>query len=154
MAALESELAKAEAELRSLQASLHNSSPKVKAALNKYNSLRQQVKKERARRYRRGSNKKDKKTIGALLARQEELLTEQEFAEKSYASAKLAMEQARIDAIQQHRYLTVIVKPRLPEREAKPDQPHDYIVLFVSCLLSWGIMGLIIASVRDHAGWV
>jgi capsular polysaccharide transport system permease protein len=64
------------------------------------------------------------------------------------------MEKTRIDATQQHRYLTVIVQPKLPEEAAKPKQPHDFIVLFLACLLLWGIISLIIASVRDHAGWV
>jgi len=152
VASLEADLAKAEAELRSLRISLHDKSPKVKAAKNKYASLKRQVQKERARSIRSKGN--NSKTIGGLIARQEALLTEQEFAERSYASTLLNMEQARIDAIQQHRYLTIIVNPQLPESAAKPDQPHDYIVLLLSCLLLWGIVGLIIASIRDHAGWV
>ncbi len=152
VAGLEADLAKAETELRSLRIALHDRSPKVKAARNKYESLKRQVQKEKARSFHSKGNKS--KTIGALIAKQQALLTEQDFAEKSYASTLLNVEQARIDAIQQHRYLTVIVKPQLPERAAKPDQPHDYIVLFLSCLLLWGIVGLIIASIRDHAGWV
>jgi len=150
---LEAQLATAEAELMSLRAALHDNAPKVKAALNKYRSLKRQVQKVRARVYR-NSNKKSKKTIGSLLAKQQSLLTDQEFAEKAYASALLNKQQATIEATQQHLYLTTIVKPQLPESAAKPDQPHDYIVLFISCLLLWGIVGLIIASVRDHAGWV
>jgi len=150
---LEAQLATAEAELMSLRAALHDNSPKVKAALNKYQSLKRQVKKVRNRVYR-NSNKKSKKTIGSLLAKQQSLLTDQEFAEKAYASALLNKQQATIEATQQHLYLTTIVNPQLPEKAAKPDQPHDYIVLFLGCLLLWGIVGLIIASVRDHAGWV
>ena len=152
VANLEAELAKAEANLMSLRASLHDNSPKVKAALNKYKALKYQVKKERSRQYK--SSNKNKQTIGTLIEKQEELFSEKEFAEKAYASTLLNMENARIEATQQHRYITVIVKPRMPEQEAKPDQPHDYIVLLLSCLLLWGIIGLIIASVRDHTGWV
>jgi len=150
---LEAELAKAEAELRSLRTSLHENSPKVRGAKNRFLALKAQVKKERANSTRSGT-KGDSKTIGALIARQEELLTEQGFAEKAYASTLLNMEQVRIDATQQHRYLTVIVQPKLPEDAAKPKQPHDYIVLLFSCLLLWGLSSLVIASVRDHAGWV
>jgi len=153
VAKLEAELANAEAELRSLRAGLHDNSPKVKAAKNKYMALKRQVQKERARSIR-SNNPGDAKTIGALIAQQEELLTEQDFAEKAYASTLLNMEQTRIDATQQHRYITVIVQPKLPEEAAKPDQPHDLIVLLLSCLLLWGISGLIIASIRDHAGWM
>lgn len=150
---LEADLAKAEAELRGLRTSLQENSPKVRAAKNRFLALKAQVKKERARTTRSGS-KGNSNTMGALIAKQEELLSEQGFAEKAYASTLLNMEQVRIEATQQHRYLTVIVQPKLPEAAAKPKQPHDYIVLFLSCLLLWGISSLVIASVRDHAGWV
>ena len=152
VANLETELAKAEANLRSLRISLHDKSPKVRAARNRFNSLKRQVEKERAKSIRSNSN--NSKTIGSLIAKQEALLTEQDFAEKAYASTLLNMGQAKIEAMQQQRYLTVIVRPQLPEKAAKPNQPHDYIVLLFSCLLLWGITGLIIASIRDHAGWV
>lgn len=153
VANLEAELAKAEAELRGLRAGLHDRSPKVRAARNKFLALQNQVQKERARSIR-SSTKGESKTIGALISKQEELLTEQLFAEKAYESTLLNMEQARIEATQQQRYLTIIVRPKLPEEETKPKQPHDLIVLFLACLLLWGITSLIIASVRDHAGWV
>ena len=150
---LEAELAKSEADLRSLRTSLHESSPKVRAAKNRFLALKAQVKKERAQSAQSNASGTSK-TIGAIIAKQEELLTEQGFAEKAYASTLLNMEQVRIDATQQHRYLTVIVQPKLPEDAAKPKQPHDYIVLLLSCLLLWGISSLVISSVRDHAGWV
>lgn len=153
VASLEADLAIAEAELRSLRVALHDSSPKVKAARNKFFALKSQVKKERARSARSYS-KGDTKTIGALISIQEELLTEQGFAEKAYESTLLNMEQTRIDATQQHRYLTIIVHPKLPEGAAKPNQPNDYIVLLLACLLLWGITSLVIASIRDHAGWI
>ncbi len=156
IASLEADLAKAEADLRGLRAQLQENTPKVRNALNRVSSLKQQIRKEKARGSMNASNaqRKNTKSLSKLIARHEELLTEQSFAEKSYESALVLMEQARIDAAKQHRYLTVIVQPQLPEEAVKPDQPHDYIVLFLSCLLFWGISTLVIASIRDHAGWV
>jgi capsular polysaccharide transport system permease protein len=92
--------------------------------------------------------------MGSIISKHEELITEQGFAEKSYQSALLNIEQSRMDATQQHRYLTVIVQPKLPEEAVSPDQPNDFIVLFIVCLMLWGVMSLIVASIRDHAGWV
>ncbi len=156
VASLEAELATAEANLRSVRMQLQDGTPKVRAAFNRVSSLKQQIQKEKARlSYRSMQNKKKpSKSLSKLIAKQEELLTEQGFAEKKYESALLLMEQASIDSSKQHRYLTVIVQPQLPEEAVKPDQPHDYIVLFLSCLLFWGISSLVIASIRDHAGWV
>lgn len=155
IASLEADLAKAEANLRSIRIRLQDSTPKVQAAHNRVYSLKQQIGKERMRGTRKSTkNKRYSKTLSKLISQHEELLTDQGFAEKTYASTLLIMEQARIDAAKQHRYLTITVKPQLPEEAVKPDQPHDYIVLFLSCLLFWGISSLIIASIKDHAGWV
>lgn len=155
IASLQAELAKAEANLRTLRISLQDSTPKVQAAHNRVYSLKQQIGKEKMRGTRKSTkNKRYSKTLSKLISQHEELLTDQGFAEKTYASTLLIMEQARIDAAKQHRYLTITVKPQLPEEAIKPDQPHDYIVLFLSCLLFWGISSLIIASIKDHAGWI
>ncbi len=153
VASLEAKLANAEADLRSLRVGLRDTSPKVKTAQNKVFALKRQVQKERARSTRRTS-KKDAKSMSAIISKLEELMTEQGFAEKSYEAALLNIEQARIDATQQHRYLTVIVQPKLPEDPVKPNQPNDYLVLLLACLMLWGILSLIIASIRDHAGWI
>ncbi len=154
VSSLEADLATAEANLRGLRVALHDNAPKVKSARNKVFALKNQVKKERARSVLNNNKKGNSKTMAALFAKQEELLTEQGFAEKAYESTLLNMEKTRIDATQQHRYLAMIVHPKLPEEAAKPKQPHDFIVLFLASLLLWGITSLIIASIRDHAGWV
>ena len=153
VASLQGELAGAEADLNSLRKGLHDNTPKVRTASNKVSSLKRQIKKEQSK-INRSSNKKNAKTMSTIIANREALITEQGFAEKAYASALLSLENARISATQHQRYLTVIVQPQLPEKAAKPSQPHDYIVLFLSSLLLWGILGLIIASVKDHAGWM
>lgn len=157
VASLEAELAQAEAELRSVRLRLQENTPKVQAAKNRVFALQRQISKEKLRGTGNGSTDRGQDSsdnLSALVARYEELLTEQSFAEKAYASALLLMEQARIDAAKQHRYLTIIVQPKLPEEPVKPDQPRDFIVLLLSSLLFWGISSLVIASIRDHAGWV
>ena len=92
--------------------------------------------------------------MSTVLSKYEELITEQGFAEKSYEAALLNMKTARIDATRKQRYLTMIVFPQLPEGPTKPDQPNDYIVLLIACLLLWGILSLIVASIKDHSGWL
>ena len=116
-------------------------------------ALKQQVTKEKIRSSR-GTEEKDAKTTSSIISKYEELITEQGFAEKSYEAALLNIESARIDATRKQRYLTMIVFPKLPEDPIKPSQPYDYIVLFIVCLLMWGLLSLIIASIRDHAGWL
>ena len=150
---LEAERASAETNLRSLRLSYPEVSAKVHEAKNRVTSIKQQLKMERDRSARSTSSK-DAKTMSAIILKHEELLAEQGFAEKSYEAALLNIEAARIDATKQQRYLSVTVHPILPEDPAKPKAPDDYIVLFLACLLLWGIMSLIVASIRDHAGWI
>lgn len=150
---LDADRARAEAELQSLRLELPEHSPKIETAKFKVAALKRQVEKER-QRSALGLSEKDPSTMSALISRYEELITEQGFAEKSYEVALLNIEAARIDATRKQRYLTMVVYPKLPEEPVKPDQPYDYFVLFVACLLTWGILSLIVASVKDHAGWV
>jgi len=148
---LEAERAKAESTLQSLKLSFPDISPKVIEAKNIVIALKKQIVKERSRSsYITGKNSK---TMSMIISKHEELLTEQGFAEKSYEAALLNIEQARIEATKKHRYLSVIVNPTLPDEPAVPNQPNDFIVLFLACLLLWGILSLILASIKDHIGW-
>jgi len=150
---LEADRARAEADLQSLRLELPENSPKIQVAKYKVSALKQQVIKER-QRSARSNGSKDQATMSSIISKYEELITEQGFAERSYEAALLNIEGARIDATRKQRYLTVIVQPKLPEDPIKPNQPNDYIVLFIACLLIWGILSLIVASIRDHAGWI
>ena len=150
---LEADRARAEAELQSLRLELPENSPKIEIAKYKVSGLKQQLIKEKERSAR-GAKSEETKTMSAVLSKFEELITEQGFAEKSYEAALLNIKTARIDATRKQRYLTMIVYPQLPEEPVKPDQPYDYIVLLISCLLLWGILSLILSSIRDHAGWI
>lgn len=149
---LEADRARAEAELQSLRLELPENSPKIQIAKYKVSALKQQVLKERKRSATNNASK-DAKTMSSIISKYEELITEQGFAEKSYEAALLNIETARIDATRKQRYLTMIVYPKLPEDPIKPNQPNDYLVLFFGCLFMWGILGLIVASIRDHIGW-
>ncbi len=150
---LEADRARAEAGLQSLRLELPENSPKIQIAKYKVSALKSQVKKEKERSAR-SNESENAKTMSPIISKYEELITEQGFAEKSYEAALLNIETARIDATRKQRYLTMIVFPKLPEDPIKPNQPNDYIVLFIACLLLWGILSLIFASIRDHAGWI
>jgi len=149
---LEADRARAEADLQSLRLELPENSPKIQVAKYKVSALKQQVLKER-QRSAINNGSKDEATMSSIISKFEELITEQGFAERSYEAALLNIENARIDATRKQRYLTVIVNPKLPEDPVKPSQPNDFLVLFFGCLLLWGILGLIVASIRDHIGW-
>jgi capsular polysaccharide transport system permease protein len=149
---LEGDLAKAEAQLNDLLVSMNANTPKVRAAQNLVDALRAQIRKERARWAK--TTPEDKKNVSQLVFDYEQLLTEQGFAQTAHESALASMEQARMDASRKHKYLTVIARPYLPEEALKPERFIAILTLTIGCFMVWGIISLIIAAVKDHAGWV
>lgn len=152
---LESELAKAEAEFVAIRSYARPSAPAYQALQAKIGGLKHQISEEERRL---GTAKPEKKNGGAamtgLLDEYDSLLIKREFAEKMYASTLASLETARLEANSQQRYLTVFVKPQLPDEIASPDPLWDTLIVFLSAFLLWGIGSIAIASVKDHAGWV
>lgn len=149
---LETELAKAEAQLNDLTVSMNPNTPKVRAAQNQVDALRAQIRKERTRWAK--TTPEDKKNVSQLVYDYEQLLTEQEFAQTAHESALTSLEQARVDASKKHKYLTVIAQPYLPEKSLQPERIKAILTLIIGCYAAWGIASLIIAAVKDHMGWV
>ncbi|KUJ77276.1 hypothetical protein [Ruegeria profundi] len=88
--------------------------------------------------------------LTGLLATYEALEIEKTFAEQAYASALSSLEQARIDADRQQRYLAVYSYPSLPEDAIYPRRALNIFILSVVAISMWGIGVLVTYSVRDH----
>lgn len=151
---LESELATAEAELSGLRSYARPTAPAYQALKAKINGLKRQIRDEEQRL---GSVKPEKNggtAMTGLLDEYDSLLIKREFAEKMYASTLSSLEAARLEANSQQRYLTVFVKPQLPDEISSPDPLRDTLTVFLGAFLLWGIGSIAVASVKDHAGWV
>ncbi len=85
-----------------------------------------------------------------LLAVYETLEVEKNFAQQAYASALSSLEQARVDADRQQRYLAVYSLPALPQAAIYPRRTLNVVVLALIAFALWGIGTLIVYSVRDH----
>lgn len=72
------------------------------------------------------------------------------FAEKQLATALASLEQARADAQRKQLYLERIAQPSLPDVGLEPRRVRSvFATLFVG-LLAWGILGMLVAGVREH----
>lgn len=80
----------------------------------------------------------------------ERLALERAFAEKQLASALASLELARNEAQRKQLYLERIVQPNLPDYAIEPRRIRSIVVVLVLGLVAWGILGLLIASVREH----
>jgi capsular polysaccharide transport system permease protein len=89
-------------------------------------------------------------TLSSLLAEYETLEFEKNFAQQAYASALTSLEQARVEADRQQRYLAVYSYPLLPEEALYPRRALSVLMLIIVVTSFWGIGTLIVYSVRDH----
>ncbi len=81
----------------------------------------------------------------------ERLQLERSFAEKQLASAMASLETARSEAQRKQLYLERLVQPNLPDKSVEPRRIRSLITVFIIGLVAWGILTLLIASIREHA---
>lgn len=80
----------------------------------------------------------------------EKLLIEREFAEKFYLSALRGLEEARLLANRQQRYLATFESPYVPDEALYPKRIRNTIFVFLALSLFWGLAVLMAQSIRDR----
>lgn len=146
-AQLQASLAKAEAERRALRSFQTDRSIEVQALDAQIKAIQGQLEAERARATGTGA---DSERIGALALEFQSLRMKSEFALDAYKVALLAVENARMDATRKIKSLIVIEPPTLAQTAEFPRRVYDLTTLLVLCLLVYGVLRLIIATVREH----
>lgn len=80
----------------------------------------------------------------------DQLSVERMFTEKQLASALAGLEQARSDAARKQLYLERISRPNKPDTAVEPHRIRNIFAVFILGLISWGILSILIAGVREH----
>ena len=91
--------------------------------------------------------------LNALVADYEDLAIEAEFAQKQLVSAMTSLEQARVQQMAQSRYVVAYQQPTLPDESLYPRPFLFTLYVFAGLLLLMGIVSLVWASIREHAGF-
>lgn len=78
------------------------------------------------------------------------LQLERELATKLVAAATEALTRAGVQAQRRHLYLETLSAPSLPDAALYPRRWRNVLATFVFGLLAWGVLGLLLASVREH----
>lgn len=149
---LNQKLADKEAEFTRLSSFMQSNSMKVKAVRSEIVSLKTQI--QRQQQKWKQENPETGKSVTTMIQDTSQLATELALAETIYESAVTGLRNARREANQQQRYLEVIVNPQRPDAASKPEKVSSIITVFLTCFMGWGIFSLLIASVKDHLGWV
>jgi capsular polysaccharide transport system permease protein len=89
-------------------------------------------------------------SLSGKAAAYERVELEREFADKQLGIALAALEAARNEAQHQQLYLERIVQPNLPDIAIEPRRFRSVVIVFLLGLLAWGILSLLVASIREH----
>jgi len=73
------------------------------------------------------------------------------FADKQLGVALAGLESARTEALQKTLYLERLVQPGLPDKAMEPRRIRSMFTVFMLSLIGWGVITLMIASIREHA---
>jgi capsular polysaccharide transport system permease protein len=89
-------------------------------------------------------------SLSGKAAAYERVALEREFADKQLGIALGALETARNEAQHQQLYLERIVQPNLPDIAIEPRRFRSVVIVLLLGLLAWGILTLLVASIREH----
>jgi len=140
---LNEELLAAEAQLAQIR-KVSPENPQVGSLRSHVDGLRQAIREEKGR-VLGGS--------GGLVAQSPEydrLVLDKTFADRQLATALAALDTARAEAQRKQLYLERLVQPHLPDYAVEPRRIRSVLTVFVLGLVAWGVLGLIVAGVREH----
>jgi capsular polysaccharide transport system permease protein len=118
--------------------------PQIPAMQNRAKVLREEIKKENANINGNQASLVNKATDYQRLA------IDRDLAEKQLASAIVSLESARNEALRQQVYLERIVQPSTPDIATEPRRLRSIFATFMFGLLAWGVLGMLVAGVREH----
>jgi capsular polysaccharide transport system permease protein len=118
--------------------------PQIPAMENRAKVLRAEIQKENANINGNQASLVNKATDFQRLA------IDRDLAEKQLASALVSLESARNEALRQQVYLERIVQPSKPDIAMEPRRLRSIFATFMFGLLAWGVLGMLVAGVREH----
>lgn len=150
VARLEADLSATRAQIDTLRTYMSENAPNIAYLKSKLAAVEQQLAEERKKLGAGQTLDRKRPTLSGLVADYEELVVEREFAEKAYVSALASLERARIEAVQQQRYLATFVNPSLPQESLYPKRILNTLLILAGCFVLWGLGVLLVYAIRDH----
>jgi len=140
---IQEELLSAQAQLTQLKRVSPNN-PQIMPLEDRVTVLRRSIEREEAKVLGKGNSLATKSAVF------DRLILERAFADRQLATALANLEQARSEAARKQLYLERLVSPHLPDYPLEPQRLRSIIMVLVVGLLSWGVVSLVIASIREH----
>jgi BexC/CtrB/KpsE family polysaccharide export inner-membrane protein len=89
-------------------------------------------------------------SLSAAAARYQVLLLDSELAAKHLAATLLSLQDAHAEARRKRAYVERIAAPSLPDYPIRPRRVGGILAVLVLGLLTWGILTVLLAGVREH----
>lgn len=150
VASLQQELAIALIDLDVLKDGSVSDDPRLVPLQRRIHAIEERIRAEKAKLGIGVDNATDDRAYADVVAEYERLMTDREFAEATYLSARAAFEAAQAESSRQTRYLATYVLPTLAETARYPDRPMTLGVISVFLVMLWSIATLIFYSLRDR----
>ncbi|WP_295421181.1 capsule biosynthesis protein [Sulfurovum sp.] len=119
-------------------------SAQIEVLKNKISSLQEQIEIEASKVM--GSND----SFAQKSTEFEKLLLEREYAGKQLMIALASLEDARNEALRKQLYLERISNANLPDVPLEPKRIKSIITIFALGLITWGILSMLLAGIREH----
>jgi capsular polysaccharide transport system permease protein len=142
VAQLQAERLAAEAQLAQMRRLAPNN-PQVGALVERIETMRKAIAAETSKVTGRNS-------LSAKAPEYDLLVLEKGFSDRQLAMALASLESARGEAARKHLYLERLVQPNLPDEAVEPRRLRAVLTVFVVGLLLWGVVSLVVSSVREH----
>lgn len=142
---MEGELVRLEAEEKSLSSFLQGDAAELVAVRARIDGIKDQLDQERGQ-FASGDND----SINRVNAEFEELKLAFEFASDIYRGGLQTLEQARVESYRKLKHLVIVQSARTPDEALMPYKLYNLVTLFVVLNLVYGIVAMIIATIREH----
>ena len=144
VARLREELLAAESQLDQVRR-VSPKNPQVGGLESRVQGLRNAIAAENARMLGRDGGLSSKSPAFDRLA------LEKTFSDRQVGSALSALDSARSEAARKQLYLERLVQPNQPDRWVEPRRLRSVLMVFLLGLIVWGVVSLVVASIREHA---
>lgn len=140
---LNSELIRVETQLAQLL-SITPDNPQVSALQQRQKSLQKQL--DQQSKALSGSDN----SIATQTADYQRLVLDYDLAQQQLTTAMTSLQNTRNEADRQQLYLEVISQPSRPDWAAEPHRLYNILATLIIGLMLYGILSLLLASVREH----
>lgn len=147
---LEGEITQTTSELAEASTYMQADSPRVIMLQNRLEVLQKQLQTEKARL---ASQMQGDKPLSAMVSEFQSLALEEQFAQKQLTSAMASLETARVQAESKSLYVESFQKPMVPDESLYPRPIVFSLVFMLAAAVLLGLVSLIIAAIREHAGF-